>query len=154
MDTRKLLPTLAFVLIAAIAPEDRTHTSNPPALTEYVCLDTAVKGESANGRGTIFALSQMRPGECESVVMPSPLFQADRDLLYAMRADASNVEALYEADEIRVASNEERTWAPMIAQGVANFRRMRGQFCSRHPDMFVYDLKDDGERASPRACVE
>jgi hypothetical protein len=114
-------------------------------------LDAVVKAVRSDG-STVFGLMDARRGECESVVMPSPLSKEDRDLLYKMHIDADNVSALYRADQIRETEGKERTWDPLIKEGVKNFRRMRDEFCSRHPDMFVYQVEDDGERITPKPC--
>jgi hypothetical protein len=129
----------------------QTHEKKAPIPPEYVCLDAIVKADAPDG-GTIFVSLQVKPGECESAVMPSPLSRGERDLLYEMSIDARNVYALYIADELRETGGEKRTWTPMIETGVKNFRRIRTQLCSQHPDMFVYQLKDDGKRTAPKSC--
>lgn len=126
------------------------QASIPP---DYVCLDEAVKATTADG-STVFLLIQAKHGECESAVVPSPLSREDRDLLYKMSVAASNISALREADELRETSRQERAWAPMIEMGVKDFRQMRTQLCSRHSDMFVYELKEDGERTAPTPCAQ
>jgi S1-C subfamily serine protease len=131
----------------------QTHNGNPSFPPDYVCLDTVVKAVAPDG-GTVFTSLEVKRGECESAVMPSPLSEEDRDLLYKMSIDASNVSELHLADEMREAGGEKRTWAPLIEMGVRNFRRMRTQLCSKHPDMFVYQLEDDGERAAPKSCAK
>jgi|HubBroStandDraft_6_1064221.scaffolds.fasta_scaffold54687_2 hypothetical protein len=131
----------------------KTRDGNTPIPPEYVCLDEAVKATAPDG-STIFVLLQAKHSECESAVMPSPLSEEDRDLLYKMSVDASNIAALYMADEVREAHGDKRTWASMIETGVSNFRRMRTRLCARHPDMFVYQLKDSGERTAPKSCTK
>jgi hypothetical protein len=118
---------------------------------DFVCLDEAIKANAPDG-STVFVSIQVKPSQCQSAVMPSPLSRADRDLLYNMSVAASNINALYMADEMREASGQKRTWTPMIDMGVKNFREMRAQLCAAHPDMFVYQLKDDGQRTAPKSC--
>jgi hypothetical protein len=134
-------------------PVDDTQTrdKNTPIPPDYVCLDETVKATAPDG-STVFVSIESKRGECASAVIPSPLSREDRDLLYKMSLAASNINALYMADELREARGQKRSWAPMIEMGVKNFRQMRIQICSEHPDMFVYQLKDDGERTAPRSC--
>lgn len=108
--------------------------------------DTAPDGD------TVFVSMQVKPGQCESAVMPSSLSGEERDLLYKMSVDASNVTELRLADEMKDANGEKRTWTPMIETGVTSFRQMRAQLCSERPDMFVYQLMNDGKRTSPESC--
>jgi hypothetical protein len=131
----------------------QTRATNTPIPPDYVCLDEAVKATAPDGT-TIYLSSQAKPGECESAVMPSPLSREDRDLLYKMSVDASNVATFHAADELREAGGQKSTWTPMIETGVKNFRQMRTQLCSQHPDMFVYQLKDDGQRTGPKPCAK
>jgi hypothetical protein len=130
-----------------------TQDKSTPIPLDYVCLDEAVKATAPDG-STVFVSMQSKRGECESVVMPSTLSREDRDLLYKMSVDASNVSTFYMTDELREASGKERTWTPMIEMGVKNFRQMRTQLCSTHPDMFVYQLMDNGQRTAPRPCTQ
>lgn len=69
-----------------------------------------------------------------------------------MTVDASNINAFYAADKLRETGCQKRTGTSMIEIGVKDFRQMRTQLCSMHPDMFVYQLKDDGERVAPKSC--
>lgn len=124
---------------------------NTPVPPEYVCLDEATKANNPDGR-TVFVSIQSKPGECGSAVIPSPLSREDRDLLYKMSVAASNINALRAADELREKNGQARTWAPMIEMGVKDFRQMRTQLCSAHPEMFVYQLNDDGQRTAPKSC--
>jgi hypothetical protein len=130
------------------ASQSDRNKRDPP---EYVCVDESIKATDPDG-ATVFVTLQSKPGECGSAVMPSPLSREDRDLLYKMSVAASNINALYAADKLRESSGQERTWAAMIEIGVKDFRQKRAQLCSRHPDMFVYQLKDDGERTAPKLC--
>ena len=130
----------------------RVHgQSERNAPKSYVCLDTVVKATTPDG-ATIFTSLAAKRGECETVVMPSPLSEEDQDLLLKMNIDANNVSSLLIADEVREVGGAKRTWTPLIDEGVKNFRRMRTQFCAKHPDMFVYQLTDDGERTAPNPC--
>ncbi len=114
-------------------------------------LDEAVKATAPDG-STVFVSIRAKRGECESAVIPSPLSEGDRDLLYNMSIAASNLSELRLADELRETNGQKRTWAPMIEMGVKNFRRMRNQLWSEHPEMFVYQLKDDGQRTALKSC--
>lgn len=153
---RFLLSTAAFMFALSALPAKRANpspqTKNPPVPPDYICLDTVAKAVAPDG-GTVFAFIHSTQNECEIAVMPSPLSATGRDLLSKMGIAASNVYALYVADQLRESEGQEKTWGPLIAQGVRDFRRMRGQFCSDHPDMFLYQLQDDGEQTAPRPCL-
>jgi hypothetical protein len=165
LDTRRLLQIIILIVLAGILAgahfakrplQESAGTPQTPAKStavppEYICLDEAIKAEAPDG-STVFVSLQVKPSQCESAVMPSPLSKEDRDLLYDMSRDASNVSELRFADEIRETGGQKRTWTPMIEMGVKNFRRMRAQLCSKHPEMFVYQLKDDGGRTAPKPC--
>jgi hypothetical protein len=147
-----LVVGLALSLTAGqLVPSAQRHDEKASVPPEYVCLDTVVKATAPDG-DTIFLSLQVKPGQCESAVMPSPLPREDRDLLHEMSVAASNVAELYLADQIRETGGEERTWTPMIETVVKNFRGTRIQLCSRHHHMFVYQLNGDGKRAAPVAC--
>src|SRR5207302_2686620 len=87
-----LLIGLAAALTAGQSvPPRKDIRAIPP---DYLCLDTVVKA-SAPDRGVVFASLEVKRGECESAVMPSPLSEEDRNLLYNMSIDSSNVYGLY-----------------------------------------------------------
>jgi hypothetical protein len=110
--TKATCVTSVLVLTTALA----AGQSVPPQrdgwvpTEDHVCLDSVVKAQAGDGRGTVFALIQLHHSECDSVIMISPLSQDDRDLLYRMQITASNVFELYMADQVRETGGEKPTW--------------------------------------------
>jgi hypothetical protein len=100
-------------------PTNGAHPRNAPIPPDYVCLNETVKATAPDGT-SVFVSMQVKPGECESAVIPSPLSREDRNLLYRMSVDASNVASLYVADELRETGSQKRTWTSMIEMGVKN----------------------------------
>jgi len=71
----------------------------------------------------------------------------DDELLMRMDIQQMNVTQLHIAEETKPGS-----WAPLIGAMWAKFEDYRNDFCSRHPRMFVFDLKLDGTITPPEAC--
>lgn len=135
---------------------ETVKTRSTSVSPDYVCLVPVIKAQADGGNGkshTVFAFVQGKPNECESVVMISPLSKEDRDLLMKMSMIEMNTWSLIMDDEMRLMKGKERTWTPMIDMGLEDFRQLRGKFCLKHPDMFVYDLASDGKRTVPKPCT-
>ena len=93
LDTRRLPLIILLIVLAVIlagahfakrplqenAGTAQTLTKSAPIPPEYICLDEAIKGEAPDG-STVFVSIQVKPGQCESAVMPSPLSKEDSDL--------------------------------------------------------------------------
>ncbi len=71
----------------------------------------------------------------------------DDELLMRMDSQQINVTQLHIAEEMKPGS-----WAPLIGAIWAKFEDYRNDFCSRHPRMFVFDLKLDGTTTPPEPC--
>jgi Trypsin-like peptidase domain len=95
---------------------------------------------------------------CKEFVVSLPLAPADAellegndpkdgDLLAKMQIDFMNATSLHLAEEMKPGS-----WAPLIGAMWAKFEDYRNDFCSRHPRMFVFDLKLDGTATPPEPC--
>lgn len=71
----------------------------------------------------------------------------DDELLMRMDVQQMNVTQLHIAEEMKPGS-----WAPLIGAMWAKFEDLRNDFCSRHPRMFVFNLKLNGTTTPPTPC--
>ena len=117
---------------------------------KQICLDGVVNTVETpflqvGGACTLFVVSlPLAPEDAQLLSGNSP---EDDELLSRMQVQWMSVLNLKMAEETKPGS-----WWPVIGALRAKFDEYRRTFCSRHPRMFVFNLKLDGTTTPPEPC--
>jgi hypothetical protein len=158
-ESMKLFIKLALLLLVLVAAT--AHAQNH-MLNRYVCLDTVVNARDDTGEQEFVAIGASG-GVCVDLVAPLPLSRStvkllteednsDFDLIYKMRLGAVSVSQLFMALDQPKGPEEIAARDKLIGAIGGTFQTNRDSFCSRHPDLFIFNLKLDGNITRPKPC--
>lgn len=136
------------VLVASPVFAQTSQKPKPKFDSGMYCLDRMI-GVTEGDRFAYNALG----GGCKVLTPIPPLPRADMDLLERMEIQVFNI--MNTNLVIQSGGNnreEEKTLNALILETEKSFRKNRQDFCSRHPEMYVYDLDGRGSTTPPVPC--